>query len=190
MKRFALAVAAALVLAPLAGIGPASAAVTHPASTAAHAAPMRPANDFDGNPEFFANEGWPSLCARIAAPQSPYPSGALIIGSGDCTPFKFLPGSELEDMNSGQCLYYDSDGFRDGMAGSYDLAACAGGVESDEWESLSNHAWSIWATVAENGLPTAQSMWARGSGHDALSGDQNGSNSDDRWQATDCDCDE
>jgi hypothetical protein len=189
MRRFVYVVAAVLALAPMAALAPASAGVAHRASTAAQAATgqvshdLRPLNDWtNGLDSVWENENWgSSVCARIDD------AGALIIGYGDCTLFSWdSSNGEIVDDNVGtpNCLFYDKLGARDGIPNSYDLDYCNANSTSDVWSSASNHTWSEWYTGYNNA--NGDSMWSdgTGTGNPLYAAAGNGSNPDDRWNAS------
>ena len=171
IKRIAVACATA---------GLAALAFAAPASTAAHAASIRPNNIWDGNIQYFSNEAFQSDCARIDS------AGALIIGNGDCTTFAYNQTTHtLYDTSNGDCLFYDASGSRDGVGDSYDLAVCNPGSAADQWGATSpENTWSQWYTDAN--APN-DSMWATGTGtsNPLFAASRNGSSPDDHWHATD-----
>jgi hypothetical protein len=164
MRRLLYAVAAVLALAPLAAIAPASAAVTHPATTT-----IQPDNaPCNCNVSYADPQDNTSQHTQING-------GFLYTSATSTTTFQYRSNGELE-INSGpyagDCLWYNSPG------SNFKAEGCNGSRPSDLWEfGNSSSTFSEWQTQFDLNL----CAWFNGASQEVVAKACDGMSSLDRW---------
>lgn len=158
---------------PVRIVGRGRAAHAAAADSAGVPARIRPLNQWDGEPQFFYNVGWPSNCARMDG------AGVLIIGTGDCTAFLGynVGGSNYEiRYEPGGCLAYNAG------TTHFDIATCNSAAPSMLYQTpYPSHQFSEWVNEYSSFCP-----WADGTGVDnPIYGSSCSGDGDDRWEAVD-----